>query len=340
MHEVIVLLRGHAELTSIGNLRATATVTLIKGAPNVVVDTGDAWQRDDITAALDGAGLQPSDIAHVINTHGHLDHIGNNSLFPHATFVLDGDVARDGEYWLHDFKRAPYLIESAAGVAPIRVEATPGHTDHDLSVLVTTSIGRVAIVGDLFERGGDWIDNAWRNTGRRIPNCSERIANECWRMPTGSCRDMVTSSAWNAPNRSHEMRRSLLAVTGLAIAFAAACSSTDASAAPPIGNWGSSLGSLVVGDTSADLQIASGSCYAASGHLSGRIPGGNFTLAGTFTQIVGVSPGFRQYAAQFTGTADSSTISVTITVPALGQTVGPLSVSSGVTKTLTQCLVP
>ena len=48
---------------------------------------------------------------------------------------------------------------------------TPGHTDHDLSVVVETGIGTVAIVGDLFEYEGDWADDAWlawsRDQGRQ-----------------------------------------------------------------------------------------------------------------------------------------------------------------------------
>ena len=162
MHEVIVLCPGFAELMADGTLRAAATVTLIRGTPNVIVDTGDAWQRQDILAALGVRGVDPANVAYVINTHGHLDHVGNNNLFPQATFLLNTDVGRLGEYRLHDYAAAPYRIDVPGGGGVINVIPTAGHTDHDLSVLVETSIGIVAVVGDLFEYDEDWVDGAWR----------------------------------------------------------------------------------------------------------------------------------------------------------------------------------
>ena len=93
-----------------GDKRAGGTVTLITGDPMVVVDTGAPEQRQEILDALTARGQDPANIAWVVNTHGHLDHIGNNNLFPNATFVLDSDLARDGEYQIHDFRVAPLEI--------------------------------------------------------------------------------------------------------------------------------------------------------------------------------------------------------------------------------------
>jgi glyoxylase-like metal-dependent hydrolase (beta-lactamase superfamily II) len=128
----------------------------------VLVDSGDPWQRQEILDALAIADLNPADISFVVNTHGHLDHVGNNNLFPHATFILGSDVARHGEYWTHAFDQGPLVIEATDGSDPIAVIATPGHTDHDLSVLVRTREGVVAIAGDTFEYEADELDNAWR----------------------------------------------------------------------------------------------------------------------------------------------------------------------------------
>ena len=163
-----MLTRAHATPTPTGRLSASATVTLIKGTPNIIVDTGDAWQREQIVAALTAHGVAPAAVEYVVITHGHLDHIGNNNLFPHATFILDADVACDGNYRVHDFADGPYLIDCAGG-DPIRVVATPGHTDHDVSVIVKTANGTVVIVGDLFEYEGDWNDNAWRAWSKNPP---------------------------------------------------------------------------------------------------------------------------------------------------------------------------
>ena len=160
--EAIVLVRGFVDAVKDGRQRAGGTVTLITGGPAVIVDTGAPEQRQEILDALAARGVDPASIAWVVNTHGHLDHIGNNNLFPNATFVLDADLAKDGGYWTHDFRQRPLEIASLDGGPPIVVMLTPGHTDHDLSVIVETATGTVAVVGDLFEYDGDWDDNAWR----------------------------------------------------------------------------------------------------------------------------------------------------------------------------------
>jgi glyoxylase-like metal-dependent hydrolase (beta-lactamase superfamily II) len=160
--DAIVLVRGFVAGATGGRQRASGTVTLITGDPLVIVDTGAPEQRREILDALAARRIDPAAIAWVVNTHGHLDHIGNNNLFPNATFVLDSDLAKDGEYWIHDFRQAPLEIESRDGGEPIVVMLTPGHTDHDLSAIVQTPVGTVAVVGDLFEYEGDRDDNAWR----------------------------------------------------------------------------------------------------------------------------------------------------------------------------------
>jgi len=162
MHEVVVLLAGYSRWTREGKQRAGGTVTLIKGAPNVLVDTGAPEQRQQLLDALAADRVDASEVAFVVLTHGHLDHIGNNNLFPNATFVLESDIGRDGEYWLHDFDRAPFLIETTDGGPPVEIIVTRGHTDHDVSVLVQTTAGTVAVVGDLFGHDRDWVDEIWR----------------------------------------------------------------------------------------------------------------------------------------------------------------------------------
>ena len=166
MHQVDVLVAGYVEPTRAGRVRTSATITLLRGEPMILVDTGDAWQRHELLDALAVREVDPHEIQWVINTHGHLDHVGNNNLFPHATFVLDGDVARHGEYWTHDFTAGSMLIEGEPGSVPVAVVATPGHTNHCVSVVVTTAEGVVAVTGDLFEHPGDSRDDAWQKWSR------------------------------------------------------------------------------------------------------------------------------------------------------------------------------
>ncbi len=166
VHEVIILLPGTASPATSGAMRATASVTLIAGVPNVIVDTGDVTQRAALLGALAQHHVDPSAVAFVVNTHGHLDHIGNNNLFPNATFLLDADVAHGGEYRVHDYALGDFTIECRDGGPSIRVVATPGHTDHDLTVVVETATGAVAVAGDLFEYDGDDADGAWQRWTR------------------------------------------------------------------------------------------------------------------------------------------------------------------------------
>ena len=53
------------------------------------------------------------------------------------------------------------LSSGARGLAAgVRVQATPGHTSEDISVLVETPRGIVAVVGDLFESRTDATDES------------------------------------------------------------------------------------------------------------------------------------------------------------------------------------
>ena len=158
---VIALVRGFVEAIPSGRHRAAGSVTLITGDPAMIVDTGGPEQRQQILDALAANGVDPAAIQYVINTHGHLDHVGNNNLFPQATFILDSDLASNGEYRIHDFRTGTLDIPSNDGGPPVIVMLTPGHTDHDVSVIVRTSNGTVAVVGDLFEYEGDWVDQGW-----------------------------------------------------------------------------------------------------------------------------------------------------------------------------------
>lgn len=46
------------------------------------MDTGMAHDAHQLLAALERRGIRPDDVRIVINTHFHIDHVSNNSLFP------------------------------------------------------------------------------------------------------------------------------------------------------------------------------------------------------------------------------------------------------------------
>ncbi len=141
-------------------MRANCTCCLIRmtgceegersGSVNVIVDTMTAWDGDKIEAALAQHGLKCRDVHYVICTHGHSDHIGSNYLFQSAKYHIVGtSVSNKDEYPDIEF---PINL---GGNDDVQVMKTPGHTLDSVSVLVKTSEGLVAIVGDLFEREED-----------------------------------------------------------------------------------------------------------------------------------------------------------------------------------------
>lgn len=169
-YEVKILKPGYSRPDGPAGQRADGTVTLIKGPKNIIVDTGGPQDRQYILDALTTEGLRPEDILFVICTHGHSDHTGNNNLFPDATFIVSHDICKGDLYTFHDFKSgASYVIDEAVEVIP-----TPGHTSQDISVLVKTNKGIVAITGDLFEREQDLEDEQLWRASSELPDEQEK----------------------------------------------------------------------------------------------------------------------------------------------------------------------
>lgn len=131
----VLLKPGRIERDEEGNvLDASSSVTLIiAGSRKIVVDTGKEEDRSVIKERLELQGLSPDDVDLVINTHGHPDHSGNNSLFTRAPVlsgVDDGDL-KEGDI-----------------VAPgVWILETPGHTLDSISV-VCESDRRIVMAGD------------------------------------------------------------------------------------------------------------------------------------------------------------------------------------------------
>jgi len=75
----------NAEALLTGSWRGAASILLSKGSHHVVVDTGMPHEAHLLVEALRQHNLNTSDIEAVINTHFHIDHVLNNSLFPDST---------------------------------------------------------------------------------------------------------------------------------------------------------------------------------------------------------------------------------------------------------------
>jgi len=55
---------------------------------NIIIDTSSEENKDELINSLQELDLTPEDITHLIQTHNHWDHIGNNNLFKNAK-ILD-----------------------------------------------------------------------------------------------------------------------------------------------------------------------------------------------------------------------------------------------------------
>lgn len=155
MAEVKVLVDGYAIWLEAHKQKACGTITLIKGEKHhCVVDTGNVGDEEKIIKALKNEGLSPDQITIVVNTHGDIDHVGNNSLFKKATFISGQDICEGDEF---SFFTSDYQVEP-----DISVISTPGHSIEYVSVMAKTKDGTVVVSGDLFENEADSSDESWK----------------------------------------------------------------------------------------------------------------------------------------------------------------------------------
>ena len=119
--------------------RVASTVTLIRdGDRRVIVDPGMVADRALILDPLRRLGLEPDEITDVVFSHHHPDHTMNVALFQHA-LVHDFMATYSNDLWV-DHDPGDFAVSDS-----VRLMLTPGHTAQDVTTLVDTADGLVAL---------------------------------------------------------------------------------------------------------------------------------------------------------------------------------------------------
>lgn len=136
------------------DLDFVSAYVLVQGGEAVLVDTGVEGSEGAIEATLTAAGSSWSDVAHVILTHRHPDHIGGlPAVMAAATAAAAYTGAEDVAA-----TRSPREVQPLADgdtVAGLTIVATPGHTPGHISVL--DPMARLLLAGDALNGTGTGV---------------------------------------------------------------------------------------------------------------------------------------------------------------------------------------
>ena len=198
------LVKIPTNLLSSSRITATGTCTLVRTyGINILFDTLGPWQAQLLEDTLaNNYKLHPDNIDYVVCSHSHADHIGNLNLFTNAKLHLVGTCPyREEEYFLDLFEpNGSYSIDiskkndnnqsthvddqtttemvevityrdfNIEDNPNIRITPTLGHTLECISMIVDNvdQLGKVALVGDLFEKEQDLTDDGiWIAAGSK-----------------------------------------------------------------------------------------------------------------------------------------------------------------------------
>jgi N-acyl homoserine lactone hydrolase len=151
----------------------------------LLFDTGFGFGNDEVEAryrprarhlpeVLAESDIDLADVKTVVNCHLHIDHAGQNDLFPNVPIHAQPEewrTAHSTDYtileWI-DFPGARYeLVAGDHELYPgIRVIATPGHTQGHQSVVVDTADGRSILCGQAVYSLDEWTGAPAAREGR------------------------------------------------------------------------------------------------------------------------------------------------------------------------------
>ncbi len=149
---ITVLLEGkHTNTYMNGYYRIedfTSSATLITLKDSVIlVDTGTLAYRTKLLDALKRHQISPSDVTHIINTHFHLDHISNNTLFRNAKQISEHAVFDLGNGKCTIYQNQKLLNKQLPD--GIEFFKTPGHFKGHCSVRYKENGTRYVMAGDI-----------------------------------------------------------------------------------------------------------------------------------------------------------------------------------------------
>uniref|UniRef100_A0A915AVA3 Metallo-beta-lactamase domain-containing protein n=1 Tax=Parascaris univalens TaxID=6257 RepID=A0A915AVA3_PARUN len=148
MVNVSVLQSGSLRPLSDGQMESVGAISLINDNGRLLlVDTGAAGDTERLLQSLAKETVTVDEIDAVVITHGHPGHIGNMNFFGQKPILFHSMEYVGRRATPTELKDRPYRKLSTN----VEVWKTPGHTQHDLSVLVhnVPGYGSMAIVGDL-----------------------------------------------------------------------------------------------------------------------------------------------------------------------------------------------
>jgi glyoxylase-like metal-dependent hydrolase (beta-lactamase superfamily II) len=120
---------------------------VVDGVSVVVVDPGFTADRAGLLRSVRSLGVGPGDVTDLVFSHHHPDHTVNAALFPNAR-IHDHWAVYDGDVW-HSRPADRYDVSPS-----VRLIATPGHTEEDISTVVATPDGVVVFTHAWWTKDG------------------------------------------------------------------------------------------------------------------------------------------------------------------------------------------
>jgi glyoxylase-like metal-dependent hydrolase (beta-lactamase superfamily II) len=154
------------------------------GSQAIIIDPGD--EESKVRQVLEKNRLKP---AFIINTHGHIDHIGCDDKFDIPVYIHRQDLAllKDSRLNLSDFFNSSYSVETTVKTLEdkekikldqieLEVIHTPGHTPGGICLLLREPINKILFSGDtLFFQGIGRTDFPQANQMQLIQSIKKRL---------------------------------------------------------------------------------------------------------------------------------------------------------------------